>query len=135
MNAIILKGVHVGNNVIIGAGSVVNKDIPDDCVVVGNPAKIVYSIEEYRDKRRDKQYSEASELVKTYRLAYKKNPNDAELAEFFWLYTGVTNEYASLADVYKEKMKLLGNEKLSMQKLRENHNSFSSKEQFLDSIR
>ena len=32
--------VKIGNNVIIGAGSVVTKDIPDDCVAYGNPAKI-----------------------------------------------------------------------------------------------
>jgi len=32
--------VNIGNNVIIGAGSVVTKDIPDNCVAYGNPAKI-----------------------------------------------------------------------------------------------
>ena len=32
--------VRIGNNVIIGAGSVVTKDIPDNCVAYGNPAKI-----------------------------------------------------------------------------------------------
>jgi acetyltransferase-like isoleucine patch superfamily enzyme len=35
--------VKIGNNVIIGAGSVVTKDIPDNCVVYGNPAKINYN--------------------------------------------------------------------------------------------
>ena len=39
--AIILPGVKLGNNVIVGAGSVVSKDVPDNCVVAGNPAKIV----------------------------------------------------------------------------------------------
>lgn len=37
----ILPGVHIGNGVVIGAGSVVTKDIPDNSVVAGNPAKIV----------------------------------------------------------------------------------------------
>jgi acetyltransferase-like isoleucine patch superfamily enzyme len=32
--------VKIGNNVIIGAGSVVTKDIPDNCIAYGNPAKI-----------------------------------------------------------------------------------------------
>ena len=36
--------VKIGNNVIIGAGSVVTKDIPDNCVVYGNPAKIKRNI-------------------------------------------------------------------------------------------
>lgn len=39
----ILKGVTIGDNVIIGANSVVTKDIPSDCLVVGNPAQIIKS--------------------------------------------------------------------------------------------
>lgn len=49
-NAIILPGVTVGDNVIIGAGSVVTKDIPANSIVVGNPAKVVGSPEEYYQK-------------------------------------------------------------------------------------
>jgi acetyltransferase-like isoleucine patch superfamily enzyme len=41
----ILAGVHIGNNAIIGANSVVTKDIPDNCVAVGNPAKVIKTIE------------------------------------------------------------------------------------------
>lgn len=37
----IIGNVHIGNNVIVGAGSVVVKDVPDNCVVAGNPAKIL----------------------------------------------------------------------------------------------
>ena len=33
--------VKIGNNVTVGAGSVVVKDIPDNCIVAGNPAKII----------------------------------------------------------------------------------------------
>ena len=40
-NSIILKGVTIGEGAIIGAGSVVTKDVPDYAVVGGNPAKIV----------------------------------------------------------------------------------------------
>lgn len=39
--SIIIGGIRVGNNVEIGAGSIVTKDIPDDCTVVGNPARII----------------------------------------------------------------------------------------------
>ena len=44
-NVTILGGITIGNNVIIGAGSVVVKDIPDNVVVVGNPARIIKQLE------------------------------------------------------------------------------------------
>lgn len=47
---IILPGVHIGNNVIVGARSVVTKNIPDNSVVVGSPARVLKSIDEYFDK-------------------------------------------------------------------------------------
>lgn len=40
-NVNIIGDVKIGNNVTVGAGSVVVKDIPDNCVVAGNPAKII----------------------------------------------------------------------------------------------
>lgn len=40
-NTTILGPVKIGNNVTIGAGSVVVNDIPDNCVVVGSPAKVI----------------------------------------------------------------------------------------------
>jgi len=40
-NAIILPGVEIGNNVVVAAGSVVTKNIPNNCIVAGNPAKII----------------------------------------------------------------------------------------------
>ena len=42
----ILAGVTIGENAIIGTGSVVTKDIPDNCVAVGNPARIIKRIDE-----------------------------------------------------------------------------------------
>jgi acetyltransferase-like isoleucine patch superfamily enzyme len=40
-NTIILKGVTIGNNSIIAAGSVVNKSIPENCLAGGNPASVI----------------------------------------------------------------------------------------------
>lgn len=43
-NAIILPGVSIGENSVVGAGSIVTKSIPDRVVAVGSPAKVVKSI-------------------------------------------------------------------------------------------
>lgn len=43
-NVTILPGVSIGNNVVVGAGAVVTKDIPDNCVVGGVPAKKIKDI-------------------------------------------------------------------------------------------
>ena len=48
--AYILMGVTIGNNVVVGARSVVTKSIPDNVVVAGNPAKIIGTINEFEER-------------------------------------------------------------------------------------
>ena len=48
-NAVILPGVKIGDNSVIGAGSVVTNDIPENVVAVGNPCRVLREINE-RDK-------------------------------------------------------------------------------------
>jgi serine acetyltransferase len=45
-NSTVIGNIHIGNNVIIGAGSVVTKDIPDNSIVAGNPARIIKTLDE-----------------------------------------------------------------------------------------
>lgn len=54
--SVILPGVRIGNNSVIGANSTVTKDIPANVVAAGNPAKVICNIEEYieRNKKRMK---------------------------------------------------------------------------------
>lgn len=40
-NSVILPGVRIGSGAVIGAGSIVTKDIPENAIVVGNPARVV----------------------------------------------------------------------------------------------
>lgn len=49
-SAIILPGITIGNNVIVASGSVVTKNVPDNVIVGGNPAKIIKPIEDYKEK-------------------------------------------------------------------------------------
>lgn len=49
-DVIILPGVTIGNKVVIGAGAVVTKNIPDNCVAVGVPARVMKTADEYLEK-------------------------------------------------------------------------------------
>jgi acetyltransferase-like isoleucine patch superfamily enzyme len=49
INSIIMPGVTIGDNVVIGAGSIVNRDVPDNVVVAGIPAKVIKTIEDYKE--------------------------------------------------------------------------------------
>jgi acetyltransferase-like isoleucine patch superfamily enzyme len=52
-NAIVLKGVTVGDNSVIGAGSVVTTSLPENCIAAGNPCRVIRELthEELRDAR------------------------------------------------------------------------------------
>lgn len=49
-NSTIMPGVRIGNNSVIGAGSVVTRSIPDGMVAVGVPAKVICTTQEYAEK-------------------------------------------------------------------------------------
>ena len=48
-----LYNTRIGSNVIIGSGSLVNKDIPDNSVYAGVPAKFICTFDEYIEKAKD----------------------------------------------------------------------------------
>ncbi len=58
-HTVILPGVKIGNGVVIGAGSVVTKNIPDCCIAAGNPARVIRKITDedkhyyYKDRKFD----------------------------------------------------------------------------------
>lgn len=68
-NTVILPGVHIGSNTVIGAGSVVTKDIPDWVIAAGNPCKVIREVTEddrkyyYKDREFDE---EAWKYIQTH---------------------------------------------------------------------
>jgi O-antigen/teichoic acid export membrane protein/acetyltransferase-like isoleucine patch superfamily enzyme len=50
MRAIILPGVRIGNNCVIGCASVVNRDVPDNSIAAGVPARVIGTLEDYEKK-------------------------------------------------------------------------------------
>jgi len=54
VNCIVMPGVNIGNNCIVGAGSIVTKNVADNTVVAGNPARVISTMTEHIDKYRKK---------------------------------------------------------------------------------
>lgn len=86
MNSIILMGSKIGNNVIVGAGSVVSGEFPDNCVIAGNPAKIIRTLDEHYKKRTEKTLKEAVLYYKTFCNSYGRRPSIKEMGPFFPLF-------------------------------------------------
>lgn len=131
-NSTVLKGVTIGNNVIIGANSVVNRDIPDNCVAAGNPCRVIMSLEDYYEKRKAAQLEEATELVKCYRQAYNKDPDEKELSEFFFLFS---NGQEPINEHFDRQMHNLGNYEETLANLKSHSPFFASMKDFLASIK
>ncbi len=70
-NTVILPGVHIGKNSVIGAGSIVTRDIPEHVLAVGNPCRVLREIREqddlfyYRNERID--WDEITDLNMLYK--------------------------------------------------------------------
>jgi acetyltransferase-like isoleucine patch superfamily enzyme len=75
-NAIVLPGVTIGDNCVVGAGSVVTKSMPPNSVVAGNPARVIRSLAEY----------EASSLKKSLNT---KRMSDEEKRGFLTRHFGI----------------------------------------------
>jgi acetyltransferase-like isoleucine patch superfamily enzyme len=79
-NAIVLKGVTIGKNSIVGAGSLVTRDVPPESVAAGNPCKVITSLEKYYEKRKSLYKEEAKKYALEKYFATGKVP----VPEDFW---------------------------------------------------
>lgn len=92
MNATILMGTTLGNNVIVGAGSVVRGTFPDNVVIAGNPAKIICTLEEHYQNRKNRTKEEAIACAKRYYEVFGIAPKPKDLAGFKFSFTPRSQE-------------------------------------------
>lgn len=133
MNAVITRGVTIGDNVIIGAGSVVTSHCESGGVYAGNPARRIMGVEEYREKRENRQFEEARALVQQYQERFGKIPEKDVLSEYFMLFS--TAQEAAEYPSFCSKMKTGGNYDESVAYLQKHPPMFSSYEAFLEACR
>lgn len=138
MHSTILKGVTIGDNVVIGANSLINKDVPDNCVVVGNPQRVVCDIDSYLEKRRAAQVSEAADLYDCWRRNSSEGkrggvPPKCIFSEFFWLFesrdTGVLSDPS-----FEATMALRGTRGMSYERFVQYKPEFESYEDFIEHL-
>jgi len=85
-NCSVFKGVTIGDNCIIGFGSVVTRDIPSNSVAVGAPARVVCTLDEYYQKRKEKCVGEALDYAKSIEERFNRRPKIQEFWEEFSLF-------------------------------------------------
>lgn len=86
MNSIILMGSKIGDNCIIGAGSVVHGTIPPNSVVAGNPAKVIRTLDEHYKLIKDRNIKNALDTAAEFIRRYHRDPTIEEMGAFFPLY-------------------------------------------------
>jgi len=82
----ILPGVTIGDNCIIGVGSIVTKVLPSNGVYAGNPARFICSVDDYYKNRVAAQLIEATEYAQSIIERYNRMPKEDDFKEFFELF-------------------------------------------------
>lgn len=136
MNTTILKGVTIGDNVVVGANSLINKDVPSNSVVVGNPQRVVCTIDEYLEKRRAAQLDEAADLYDCWRRNSPEGkrggvPPKKIFHEFFWLFER-RGENGFKEPSFESVMNLCGTYEKSVSRFDETNRMFSGYSDFLE---
>lgn len=103
VNCTVLKGVTIGEYSFIGAGSLVNKDIPPYSIAAGVPCRVLCSLEQYFEKRKWDGVVEAFEYAKSIQERFKRRPVSTDFFEEFPLFIDAHNfnEYPELHERIK----------------------------------
>lgn len=128
--SLILKGADIGDNVIIGVGSVVSGRLEGNAVYAGVPARRLMGLDEFVEKRKRAQVSEAVALVREYRAVFGRNPDKALLREFFWLFE--PRDVDHLDPVFRDVLNLDGQLEASSAAFVASRPEFDGYDAFLD---
>ena len=128
--AIILRGVTIGDNVIIAAGAIVTKDVPSDSVVVGVPARVVCTLDEYYQKRKSLALAEAKQYARDLYQYRGVRPTVEDFWEEFALFYHEEENYptAFVERIKRQQMP----EELYNQFIENNKPIYASFDEFLD---
>lgn len=126
---LILRGADIGDNTIIGAGSVVTGKLEGNAVYAGVPAKKIVSLQEFIKKRDSMQLNEAVQLVQEYEKVYAKRPDKQLLREFFWLFEP---RMENLDLVFQQVNELDGNKQKSTSSFLESEPLFKNYDDFVE---
>ena len=80
---VMVQNVTIGDNCIIGLGSVVTRDIPSNSVAVGMPAKVVCKLDEYYERRKKEALQESFEFARGIVERYHRRPVPEDFTESF----------------------------------------------------
>jgi acetyltransferase-like isoleucine patch superfamily enzyme len=113
INTVFLKNSSVGDNVIIGAGSVVTASFGSNVVIAGNPAKVIMTLDQYLEKRKFRQVKEATEIFLSYYKKYRKIPSINLFWEYFWIFSIRNDKNIKL---FSKQFLLVGTKEMSIKK-------------------
>lgn len=108
INSIILMGTKIGDNCIVGAGSVCSGEYPPNSVIAGNPAKVIITLEDYYSKRKKLYISEAKDYAKLFYRMNSKVPTITDMGAFFPIYLERNEE---LLKKYQLRVNLSGDDR------------------------
>lgn len=123
-NVTILKGVTIGNNCIIGAGSVVTHSIPNNSVAAGAPCKVIATLDDFYQRRKKEALYEAFEFANSIPEMLRREPTKRDFYED-WIYFEGQDQ-----DIIQYQMRDLTEEYLSSHKF-----AYPNMEAFLEAAK
>lgn len=128
----ILPGTVIGDNVIIGAGAVVSGKVDSNSVYGGNPAKKICTLDEFYNKRIERQLEEAIIIFHEYKKKNGVKPPLTLFHEYFFLFSGGENDLNNLIPEFASKFYDHGNYEETKNAFIKNVPMFGTFEEFVE---